>query len=355
MPLSPFTALLQLYVSHRRSGKDDLIGHLLNSIVMENCIFQSGQTIPPLDVLAFSLERNAEGRSSHVIFKYFDHCILRFVRKAVQYQESLDTLLETLAVVRETQRSEIDPFLLVMIEQWPFFENEGSIIDSLDIAQWLITYLKMLRLTGGNKRVLSQLRDRLQSQSRHEKCQALFGQEVESSADNDLYDKLLEFSTKTEDGYADDPPSNEVVEKCDNMSEAVLHQAPPAESEDHPGLVRWRGKDVQDVITEGLLHELLLCLSSNHKSIREQALSGVGAFTENLKVNQHGSDMQLSNKPTGFGVFRMATDLCAFRGSDRDRENRATRQPVALFCQLYDCASRPRPHGSVASDVYKGQ
>jgi len=277
--------LLRIYVSQRRIGKKDQIGHLLRTIMLEKSILRPDTSIPSLEILAFSLQGSQNNSASDTVFHYIDTCVLRFVKKAVHYHDSFDNLIMSIDPRVDPQNASVDLLLLTLVEQWPFLSRGASPSDLVSVAQWMILYIDLLQLTGGNKKFLSQMRKDFASDDQSTQSHVPALEASGQTTDQTLYEQLRNFvepgavaSTKRHD--------SKVARTSQHLNHRIVPPGPPEEEDNHPGLLRWRHENVQDAIANGALEDLVVCLSSKHQSVRQQALQNLLTFMAKLEVSR---------------------------------------------------------------------
>lgn len=286
--------LLRLYLDQIRVGTgSEQLRVVLKAISMESQILRSDDTMTSLDRLALSIQNFEDWEVSVRVFKFLDHCILRFVRKPVHYYNTLASLIVAAELDIDPRRCQVDLLLITMVEQWPFLVKSEDIPTVTHVSKWLVRYIGVTNLGNGyaehlstqgeTTRLLSQILDQLKVEVQDISCSAIFDNvfkerpESGTAQDSVAADTLIE--ARRIPRRAISP-----LKTLPNPSREFLPPGPPEEHENHPGLHGWTRYEVQDAISEGHVKGLILCLCSKYMEIRKQALTGVRAFMMKLEV-----------------------------------------------------------------------
>ena len=282
MLLSSFTTILRLYVDDNQSNTHNTLKVLLQSMIKECGILEPDTHVASLDVLALSLKASGDWQASDTLYKFFDNCVLRFVRKSVKYCDALTNLLEDVRS-NEIHPKGLDLLLIVILEQWPFLIEATTGSEVFNVTVWLARYLDLSMNAGRDLTLLSRVRDRLQDEAMDKECRAALKKALKGPAghgqrsDLEIIDRSSHIIQNQERTPLDQPkrsPSPEISLPC----------GPPEEDQDHAGLRKWAQKDIQDAIVDGSIEDLFFCLCSKHGEIRKQALSGLSNFMSKLEV-----------------------------------------------------------------------
>lgn len=297
MWLSPFTTLLKLYIDRRQAHSDSRqLRTLLVSVVRERQFLDPSDGMLSLDVLAFTLQDSDTWKATTTVFEFLDNCILRLVRKPVQYYDTFSDVVATTAGAIETTDTHIDLLLIAIMEQWPFLIKVADEATVTNVATWLIRYMESswLRIRNKNEAtlhrsftgVLAQIRDQITFAVNDEACRSILNRTLSESLELGSSIELATFTGINEQKWDEKPRSGDESRQpkhCVNL----VPPGPPEEDEDHPGLDRWTREDILDAISDGAIEELLLCLCSRYAEIRQQAMASVGTFMAKLEVRRN--------------------------------------------------------------------
>lgn len=277
LSVSPFMAMLQLYVD-APSGLPLLkLRSVLEAVAEENQIFQTRTNISALESFVYRLREIKGSQSSSIIHNFLDDCISRCSSKPVKYIFSLEELRPE--VETEDKSSSISLLTLVMAEQWPFLLKSIEASEALELASFTARYLAASTKIGEDKKVLKKLVKKL----------------VEETSTNPAAQKILEKSRKLVDeiGLSEPKPmsivetfnkdNNSSVEEEKSTLLASLSDKVDDPVENHRALTKWTTKEVDEVIEEGHAAALIMLLSSEHLSVRKEAATNISKFAMKLK------------------------------------------------------------------------
>ena len=281
---SSSTELLKRHISNL-PDEHIQIRIVLFSLTLESGLLTPDSTGASFDVLAFSLQGYQGWEASSALWKFLDDCIVRFLKKPINYYDMLTELASSLDLPDEGQdERSISLLHLVIQEQWPFLLKIASQSEALNVAAWISRYLNFSLHIGESKRLLKHVRDQVKGQIKDKECRALISKALKGSEDFTVRYKprrVLTTVLKTEDLRN--------TRQTEEMSLLEGAEVPPPsqprlEDDSHRGLQRWRTVDVREAVEEGRVGELVLCLCSQHEDIRKQTLTCLRSFLEALEV-----------------------------------------------------------------------
>ena len=281
--------------------------------------------IPSIDILCECLRKSKDYGSLHEVYLFFDHCFSQCSRKSVVYHEARVALIDQL--VEEPSGvtgSNIDLLMIVIADQWPFVVKDATPSAILNITNLLVDYLNASMQAGRDHGLLAAIRDRIREDTEDKDCRTLLegalnlsfkparvgkcghiheatgpaieggarsesdpeGQsasESESFADSENY---LDY--ESESGSESNPPDEE-FDQGPASRDNILLQGPREEEDDHRVLNQWSREMIPEVVLEGTLGELILCLCSKYMDIRRQALKGLRTLRDVMKVSHRAS------------------------------------------------------------------
>lgn len=283
LDFSLFISLLRLVAEGHPGAPLKRIKLLLCSPLRRAGILSSQGNSVRLEVLAASLKGEHAGKSSLAVLNFLENCMLRFSQKSLKYYEETRALSAAASTPADQTDSAgpANPLLATLVEQWPFVVKAANTDEQLQVARWLARFLSYSRQSGEDEILISTVRERLMDATDTPDCRAALMETFEST-------QLADFLSDAQ--AVDDVPPLDSEKKApqnpgrDLASEFKLHGQPPKENEDHPGLNRWRRKDVQAAIEDGDISELVICSCSRHEEIRKQADISIKQFMSKLKV-----------------------------------------------------------------------
>ena len=294
MWLSPFTMLLRLYLDRIQLGiASEQLREILKTITSESQILRSDATMTSLDILVLSLQDFESWKASDQLFKFFDHCVLRFVRKPVHYYDTLADIIAAAKLDINPKSCNIDFLLITIMDQWHFLVKSADAPAVTNISKWLARFIEVINIgngylrklpnESGTTRLLAYIRNQLKAEVEDATCRVIFEQTLEERPELRTLKELVG-TNKISKARQTSRPADPSLENYVEPAEVHLPPGPQEEHEDHPGLLQWTRHEVQDAISEGLVRDLILCLCSEHEQVRKQALIGIRAFMVKLEV-----------------------------------------------------------------------
>ena len=276
---------------------------LLQSVAEDNHLVEHDDKLPSIDILSYSLRHFDSHKSSKDLYEYLDSCILQCSRKSVIYYEGRAALIAQQEIgANEMSGCNIDLLLIAIADQWPFLVKAAVSSATLSIATWLVTHLEMSVQAGRHRGLLLAIRDRISNSTKDKDCRAVLENALKPSSTSSKAEKLGHLNGAMEHEREITP----IHEAPNEEAEPLIHllpRGPPEEDEDHRVLTQWSRETIPEVIVEGTLGELIICLCSKHTEIRKQALNLLCTFRESVKVNAAppvSSEMlTIIRRPTG--------------------------------------------------------
>ncbi|KAK0259331.1 hypothetical protein LTR91_006017 [Friedmanniomyces endolithicus] len=178
---------------------------------------------------------------------FVDDCMARATRQPVKYADQIDAAIAQTHDVGSND-APLGLLAMVMAEQTRFVAENTRIIHRV------AKYLGLLCSVERPSKAVIAL---------HEAMTGLVDRATMGADDRDallVKTRLIEPPTMA-------PPGKYLMEKT-----SIPFNPPPAESDDHPEIVRWSLKDLATALEDKDIDALILCLSSQHPDIRRQAL-----------------------------------------------------------------------------------
>jgi len=285
MPLSSFSTILRMHVQSPGSAQNDPIRSLLRSTVEENHILECNEQIPSFNILLYSLQKSESRELSNEVYSFLDDCILNCSRKSVIYHEYRTNLRVQLRVVStETTGCHVDLLMIAILSQWSFFTKAAAPSAILGVARWLATFLEVSSQAGRDRELLEAICGHLNEATDDNHSCAVLKQARNSLCTSTSTEKAAQLHKAMEQGK-ERAHTYEISDEEAEQQDYPLPEAPPEENDDHKVLMQWSREPIPEVILEGTLRELILCLCSEHWDIRKQALNSLCTFRESVKVS----------------------------------------------------------------------
>lgn len=286
--------LLRLYLDRIQLGiGSEQLRVILETIIRESQILRTDTSMTSLQNLVLSLQDFETWKASDQLFEFFDHCVLRFVRKPVHYYDTLADVIAAVKLDISPKSCNIDFLLITILDQWHFLVKSADAPTVTNISKWLTrfievicigdVYLRKLPNESGTTRLLSYICDQLKAEVEDAACRVMFEQTMEERPELRTLKELVATNNISK-ARQTSTPADPSLKKHVEAAEAHLPPGPQEEHEDHPGLLQWTRHEVRDAISEGLVRDLILCLCSEHEQVRRQALIGIRAFMVKLEV-----------------------------------------------------------------------
>ena len=281
-----------LYATRRREGGEYQSLHsALNSIVEKSQMTYSQKSF---DALTRSLQAFNDHTVSDIVFEFIDDCYSRLSKKPIRYYDKLSCLHAVAETGLGANDSQIDLFLVVVFEQFPFIVTNTDVQTMTHISSWLARYIELIWVTicdnnsilpnSGDGKILSLIRDELSIILDDENCKNKLAKALKQPSDNTVLDDSSIFPEHIEQGSISSL-LHAVVDASSQSLSVLASSKPPEESRDHYVLISWSREDMLDAISEGSVPELFLCLCSQHTEIRKQGLDEIRAFMARLEVS----------------------------------------------------------------------
>ena len=230
---SPLITLLKL---HADDHQDRQMRGLLLDILRESSIVHDDDE---LDSLVASLL----GVHTDDVWGFLEDCIGRASRQPVKYVDQLE------AVTKDHARIGLLP--VVVVEQASFVAKKPVVM------AWIHRFLGFMCQVPTPSRAAVVLRDSLAAK-------LPFPSEGDIDADaNNALQRVRLPALETVAANADI--------QVDSTTPALPFTMQPAESDNHPELLRWAQKDLEIAIQDGDVDALILCLCSSQGDVRRQA------------------------------------------------------------------------------------
>ncbi|KAF2396733.1 hypothetical protein EJ06DRAFT_516420 [Trichodelitschia bisporula] len=253
---SPFVSLLRLLVSEPNTE----IRALLSVVVRDCAVLQTETEKSALDALVLSLKAAPES-----VFTFLDGCLQRLTRRPIKYADDADALGGT----------PISLLLLVLVEQWQFAASTEA---GPSVAAWLAELLPLLQAVGEDANALEAVATRLAADPKTDKrAKKAF--------------KSALARTVTLPSQPSQPSQPEPTQLPPFDLTALL---PPPESDNHPGLMKWKSKPPAAAIEDGSLSLLISCLSSTAPHIRRESLLSLRTFSASLATSSYAERIPIS-------------------------------------------------------------
>ncbi|RKF58127.1 Uncharacterized protein C14G10.02 [Erysiphe neolycopersici] len=278
--MSPFLAMLRLFALAPQSILLPRLRSVLISIVHESQILQTSNSNAELDFLIINIRASMDQPEVYDIFKYLDSCISRCAATPTKYIFMLEELIS------ETKRESCDTSLsllsMAMLEQWPFYVKAANISNIKKTSYFVSRYLAFFINFKKDKNIVKALSKKfITACADNPEAQNIIKSYREVVIDISTLDYESPNTSRSPECIINSP---QVVQKANR---AILETSSSNDlSENNNALVKWRNKDIEDIVEDGHLKKLILLLSSKYDNIRREALINISKVSHLLKESK---------------------------------------------------------------------
>lgn len=293
MPYSPFTTLLRLSVEKSTSISNESLNNTLHWVADEHQLVESRSKSRGLYPLIAALK--SIGNLDAAIWKFLDNCVERCARTPVKYIEMIEEQFEK-AGTSEDDDAIACPLMMTIAEQIPFLTSSSPGKAVLkELAKLLSKYLGYSLAAGVSEPFLRITKELFAAGFGDEKLGAKlrisekqkFTPEEQENAEKPNSRKPSSWDSGVVDGVDD--------ESAHHISPEELEQklAVPIPASKDSSLSRWSSKTPEELIEEGYASSLIRLLSSEHASIRKEALTNIVKVATKIKDSAYDNNQQV--------------------------------------------------------------
>ncbi|KAI8624550.1 ribosome 60S biogenesis N-terminal-domain-containing protein [Xylariaceae sp. FL1651] len=287
MPTSPFTTLLRLYTEKTTVLSGDTLSQILSYVANEYQLVESQLHSSGLEPLIITLKKI--GNIDSAIWSFLDNCAERCARTPTKYLEMIEQHMVK-ADADEHGNITTCPLLMAVAEQLPFLVSTSPKKAVLkQLANFLSEYLGCSLDAGINRAFLDFTKDLLIAGFKDKKLGAkviLPERAGPSAAKTNLLSEELKSGpysiNKVEDGIKMRISAQELEDRL----------ATPVLTSKENSLLKWSSKPPEELVEEGYATSLILLLSSEHASIRKEALTNIVKMATKIKESTYEENEQ---------------------------------------------------------------
>ncbi|KAI1815161.1 ribosome 60S biogenesis N-terminal-domain-containing protein [Poronia punctata] len=286
-PTSPFTTLLRLFTEKTTALSGETLSQVLSHVANEYQLVEGGSRLSGLDPLIAALRK--AGQTDPAIWSFLDNCAERCSRTPTKYLEMMEQ--QTQNVDKGQGFIRTCPLLASIAEQLPFFVSSSPGQSSLkQLASLLRDYLRCSLEAGVDSMFLENMSNLLSN----------------GIGDAKLGGKIKLSKRKSTSKSGADVPAeglNSLPQTGEEASDISTSQLSPQELEDKlavpilsskdNSLLRWASKLPEELVEEDYAASLILLLSSEHVSIRQEALTNVVKMATKIKESTYEEKEQI--------------------------------------------------------------
>ncbi|XXG98485.1 syntaxin binding protein 1 [Hypoxylon texense] len=293
MPYSPFTTLLRLSVEKSTSISNESLNNTLYWVANEHQLVESKSNSRGLIPLITALK--SIGNVDVVIWKFLDNCGERCARTPVKYIEMIEEQLEK-AGISENDDAIACPLMMTIAEQIPYLTSSSpdkAVLKGL--AKLLSKYLGDSLVVGVSEPFLRVTKEIFAAGFGDEKLAAKLRISDKQKLTPEEQENANKQSTAITNGWG-----SGAVDVVDNDSALVISPeeleqrlAVPIPASKDSSLSRWTPKTPEELVEEGYASSLIRLLSSEHASIRKEALTNIVKVATKIKDSAYDNNEQV--------------------------------------------------------------
>ena len=259
------------------------MGDLLQVISEDNQILAPGES-RSVDFLRESLRKSP---ASTGVYGFLDKCILNVVRKSVIYYEQVHGDCNSASKPENFGKATVDLLSAAIADQWPFLVKASTLEVASSVATWIVQFLNLSMHAGRDHHYLVSIRDQMIQSIEDQAIRSTLGQALR--APFSPFSKLQNQSkSRKEDVLCEDRCYSRDYEAADVITgseEAFFSGVEPLrEREEHRVLSRWVHEGIPEIVLNGTIGEIAICLCSTLEEVRKQAFGALRKIGALLKV-----------------------------------------------------------------------
>ena len=289
LSISPFTAMLRLAAQSPADLPLLKLRSVLRSVLRKSDILQLETRFSALDALIAGMRAVLTYTNATAVFQFIDNCVSRCAAKPIKYIFALEEIHAEIHG-SDSAPATVSLLTLAIIEQWPFVLKSQDIAEVEDVARFIAYHVASSLKIGEDRATLEVLLKRLVSERPENlKIRGILEGSQTLTGTIDLSDSIDLEGYKTR--IATETAKNEERSKS-NFQKVVL-EASETREEDPSSLVKWRTKEVDEVIEEGIAATMIMLVSSEHLSLRKEAVTNISKFAARLKGSSYPEKDQI--------------------------------------------------------------
>lgn len=293
LPLSPFVALLKVFVAAPPGVSLDGVRSALGAVAEEHQLIESrsGSSLPLLDTLQY-IKKSGEVASCDDLWAFIDNSASRCATAPIKYLEMMQGIGDS-SIDGLKGSVSISPFALALTEQLPFAINSANDKDLSVLAQFVSTYVEHTR---GEKAQDAQLDKVVESvekafAARPSGANVLKRHTEKLKVSQKLKSWGADFSTGQEESADIDVKHDE--ESMSQKALADILSVPSPSDKDNSALSKWVTKEPDELVEEGYAASVISLLASEHTSIRKEALISIAKMAAKINDSSYEEKEQV--------------------------------------------------------------
>ncbi|KAI2637141.1 ribosome 60S biogenesis N-terminal-domain-containing protein [Hypomontagnella submonticulosa] len=289
---SPFTTLLRLSVEKTTGLSNESLNSVLHWVASEHQLVDSQPDSPGLYPLIAALK--SLGSIDPAIWAFLDNCVERCARTPVKYLEMIEEQLSK-ANIPDDGETLTCPLMMTIAEQIPYFKSSSPDKATLKaFVQLLSEYLGHSLAVGMSQPFLSAARELFAAGLGDQKISAKLRIKDRKRPTAELEENSQGSTTTLINGWDNGTTGEMHVGSTDQIGAQDLEQkllVPIPTSKDN-SLLKWTSKTPEELVEEGYAASVIRLLSSEHSSIRREALTSVVKMATKIKDSTYDNNEQ---------------------------------------------------------------
>ncbi|GAB1318976.1 Ribosome biogenesis protein Urb1 [Madurella fahalii] len=299
LSLSPFTMLLKVCVDAPDGVALETIREVLNFVTVEQQLVPAHAGHPGLLALLEALQALRQSHPDSVthVWPFLDNCLTRCANAPVKYIEKMQEMKQEAAETTGQDVSEavVSPIAIAMLEQLPFVaakSEEHRVLKAL--GRVLPIFLGFLGTAGESRSLLGAVFSKMLTHLSGNKSKL-----AKSGVPDGLRfehnpwppGKQTRSGTIKNLGAGPSGTCTETIMDAETL-EGML-SLPDGLEADNSALVKWSSKTADELVDEGYATSLIALLTSEHASIRKEALVNILKVAAKIKQSEYEEKEQV--------------------------------------------------------------
>ncbi|KAK0629719.1 ribosome 60S biogenesis N-terminal-domain-containing protein [Bombardia bombarda] len=293
LTLSPFTALLKVYVDAPHGVALTKIREVLNFVAVEQQLVPAQAGHPGLLPLLEALQSSNKSSSGLItsLWPFLDNCLTRCATAPIKYLETMQDIVEEASKDSATglPGSVVSPIIVAMLEQLPFVTKAADKDVLSSLAKFLPKFLSLSAAAGESRPLLEVLLSKMSAYFSGELSPLSKDKSKSKSSTRTSEESLtgttlvsgLDRKEGTTTAVINDDELRQILEVSDNLEA------------DNSALVKWTTKTADELLDEGYAVSLVTLLVSEHASIRKEALINILKMAAKVQQSEYEEKEQV--------------------------------------------------------------
>ncbi|KAL3426044.1 ribosome biogenesis protein Urb1 [Phlyctema vagabunda] len=288
LSMSPFIAMLKLSAHAPEEVPLRKLRAVLGSVIKENQIIQMETSVSALDALVLRLKAVAQTQEE-AVYHFLDNCVARSTTTPIKYIYLLEQVQSDIYGAGESG-GPVSLLTMSILEQWPFLVKLADEAAMTTISQFLSDYLVSSIKIGEDERVVEAVIKKMCAEmSVASSARRTIEKSWKKIDSIKIPDPQPTMSQANDVSSSKEPASNN--ENANAIANIMADTKDP--EEDRSALVKWTNKEVEEVIDDGHAASLIMLLSSDHLSVRKEAVTNISKLAAKVKESTFGEKEQI--------------------------------------------------------------